>query len=187
MITVRSFMHRVLASTAGAMVASAIIAIVATLLLLQVGVGRADAQPAPDARVVASVAARGTVQVTWPRATRALMRGETVRADDFTLADTVIAWRMTSVQPDTTRAIAGWITRRAIVAGEFMRPPSVAPAPVITMGSAVKVLYQDGTVRLTLTGTATNSAALGAPVGVRLDRNRRLDGVAAGPNLVRLR
>jgi len=42
-------------------------------------------------------------------------------------------------------------------------------------------------VRVVIAGTATNTAAVGAPVGVRIDRARRLDGVAVGPNIVRLR
>jgi flagella basal body P-ring formation protein FlgA len=137
--------------------------------------------------VVHGQEARGTVRVTWPRALHAFQRGDTVRTGDYVLADTVIAWHWSNTQPDTTRAITGWVARRTIAEGEFLRSPSVAPAPVITIGSTVQVLWQDGSLRLTLTGTATNNAALGAPVGVRIDRNRRLDGVAVGSNTVRLR
>lgn len=126
-------------------------------------------------------------RMTWPRATRALQRGETLRAEDFVLADTVIAWHWKEPSTDTITAVAGWVTRRPIAEGEFMHTPSIAPANAITMGSTVKILYQDGPVRLTLTGTATNNATLGAPVGVRIDKNRRLDGIAVGPNTVRLR
>ncbi|MEO7998672.1 MAG: flagellar basal body P-ring formation chaperone FlgA [Gemmatimonadaceae bacterium] len=126
-------------------------------------------------------------RMTWPRATRALLRGEVLKADDYVLADTTIVWRWKEPSADTITAVAGWVTRRPIAEGEFMHTPSIAPANAITMGSTVKILYQDGPVRLTLTGTATNNAAIGAPVGVRLDKNRRLDGIAVGPNTVRLR
>jgi flagella basal body P-ring formation protein FlgA len=51
----------------------------------------------------------------------------------------------------------------------------------------VAVLYQDGPVRIRLSGVATNTASLGAPVGVRIDATRRLDGIAVAPNTVRLR
>ena len=51
----------------------------------------------------------------------------------------------------------------------------------------VSVIYQDGPVRILLTGVATNTASLGAPVGVRIDATRRLDGIAVAPNTVRLR
>jgi flagellar basal body P-ring formation protein FlgA len=159
-------------------VTSLVVGILATAVLLILN--------STSVRAQADVPARNTVRVTWPRAVHALPRGQTITPADFVLVDTVITWKWNST-PDTVRAIAGWVTRRAIAAGEFLRAPGVAPASVITMGSVVKVLWQDGALRLTLTGTATNNAALGAPVGVRIDRNRRLDGIAVGPNTVRLR
>jgi flagella basal body P-ring formation protein FlgA len=57
----------------------------------------------------------------------------------------------------------------------------------VRAGTTVTVEYRDGPVRLRLAGIATNSAPLGAPVGVRLDPTRRLDGIAVAPNLVRLK
>ena len=157
------------------------LALMATFVLLLASASPAHAQPSPNGD------ARGTAKVTWPKAQRAFQRGDTMRAEDYVLADTVIPWHWASVQPDSTRAITGWVARRTIAVGEFMRSPAVAPAPVIAQGSTVKVLWQDGTLRLTLVGTATNNAALGAPVGVRIDKNRRLDGVAVAPNTVRIR
>jgi flagellar basal body P-ring formation protein FlgA len=150
---------------------SILIGALATMLLLILSASTVSAQ----------------ARMTWPRATRALQRGEVLRVDDFVLADTTIVWRWKEPSVDTITAVAGWVTRRPIAQGEFMHTPSIAPANAITMGSTVKAFYLDGPVRLTLTGTATNNAALGAPVGVRLDKNRRLDGIAVGPNTVRLR
>lgn len=170
-----------------------VVVLVTVLLLLHTSAGAQATAFAGTAvvrtgrRADSTPVAPGTAQVTWPRATRALPRGETLGAGDFTLADTVIAWHWNRVQPDSTRAVIGWVTRRAIAAGEFLRSPSIAPANVVTAGTTVTVLWNDGTLRLTLKGTATNNAALGAPVGVRIDRNRRLDGLAVAPNTVRLR
>jgi flagella basal body P-ring formation protein FlgA len=130
---------------------------------------------------------RGTAAVKIARAVHALQHGDTLRAEDFTLVDTVIAWHWTSVSPDTTLPRVGWIARRPIAAGEVLHTPAVNPPPVITAGSTVRVLYQDGSVHLVLTGVAVSNAAMGAPVGVRIDKNRRLDGFAVGPNTVRLR
>ncbi len=144
----------------------------------------AHAQPAVVVDSAAPVA-RGLTRVTWARSLHQLRRGDTLRAEDFTLADTVISWKW-SAAPEAAAQV-GWLVKRAFAKGEFMREPAVAPLPVITAGSTVKLLYQEGGVRLTLSGVATNNAALGAPVGVRIDRNRRLDGIAAGPNFVRLR
>ena len=160
---------------------SLLVSVLATVLLLILNATSAFAQSSTVQAV------KGTARMTWPKATRALLRGEVLGAADFVLADTVIVWTWKEPSTDTMSAVAGWITRRPIAQGEFMHGPSIAPASVIILGSTVRVLWQDGNVRLTLTGTATNNAALGAPVGVRLDRNRRLDGIAVGPNTVRLR
>ena len=105
---------------------------------------------------------------------------------DIAIVDTIIVWRW-STAPDTTRAQPGWITRRAIAAGEVLRAPAVGAAPAVNAGSRVSAIYQDGPVRILLTGVATNTASLGAPVGVRIDATRRLDGIAIAPNTVRLR
>ncbi len=126
-------------------------------------------------------------RVTLAIATRDLARGDTLSATDFVLMDTVITWRWGSVGPDTSLPAAGWVTRRAITAGEVLRMPAVTAPPVVTSGAKVVAVWQDGLVRLTLSGVATNTAALGAPVSVRVDRNRRLDGIAVGPNTIRLR
>lgn len=150
---------------------SLLVGVLATVLLLILSATDASAQ----------------ARMTWPKATRALQRGEVVRSEDFVLADTTIVWHWKEPSTDTMKAVAGWITRRPIAQGEFMHGPAIAPSNVIALGSSVKVLWQDGPVHLTLTGTATNNAALGAPVGVRIDKNRRLDGIAVGPNTVRLR
>lgn len=130
--------------------------------------------------------ARDQRRVTYTVATRAIARGETLRAEDIARLDTVITWRW-SAAPDTTPAQPGWVTRRPIAMGEVLRAPAVSPPAAITSGQPVTAIWQDGALRLVLTGVATNTAALGSTVGVRIDRSRRLDGVAVGPNLVRLR
>ena len=130
-------------------------------------------------------AARGMARVRLTVATRALQRGDTLRAEDIAIVDTSIVWRW-NTPPDTTRAQPGWVTRRVIAAGEVLRSPAVGAAPVVKAGTQVRVIYQDGPVRIVLTGVATSNAALGAPVGVRIDATRRLDGVAVAANTVRL-
>lgn len=126
-------------------------------------------------------------RVTVTVATRAIARGEPLQTGDIAVKDTVITWRWNGITPDTTRAQAGWVAQRAIAAGDVLRAPAVTPPPVITSGSAVKAIWQDGPLTLVMSGVATNSAALGAPVGIRIDRTRRLDGIAVAPNTVRLR
>ena len=125
--------------------------------------------------------------ITISVATRALARGDTLQASDIATMDTTIVWRWSSIAPDTTRALPGWVTRRYVALGEVLRAPAVMPPPVITSGTRVTAIWQDGPLRVVVTGIATNTAAIGAPVGVRIDPTRRLDGIAAGPNTVRLR
>ncbi len=126
-------------------------------------------------------------RVTLAVAARAFARGDTLRADDIAVVDTVITWRWGNVAPDTSRPGVGWVTRRAIAMGEVLREPAVMAPPVVTSGTTVTAIWQDGPVRLVLSGVATNTAAIGAPVRVRIDGTRRLDGIAIAPNTVRLR
>ena len=179
-------------------ITSMLIGILATALLLIINAPTLDAQNVAlnagsavrgaviESAPVANAVPRGSVRVQMARAVRALTRGETISKNDFVVIDTVIQWHY-NTPPDAVTDIAGWVTRRTYSAGDILRRPGVAEPTLIMMGSAVKVLWQDGPVRLTLSGTATNNAAMGAPVGVRIDKNRRLDGIAVGPNTVRLR
>jgi flagella basal body P-ring formation protein FlgA len=120
--------------------------------------------------------ARPAAKDDTPRATRALPRGYVLTAED-----------MTPTTPDTRHPSAGWVTKRVIAAGEPLRVPAVAPPDAIRAGQPVDVVFVDGAIRLRLTGTALNAAALGARVAVRIDARRRLEGVAVGPSTVQLR
>ena len=132
-------------------------------------------------------ASSGRLETQLAVATRALSRGDTLRAGDYTMVDTTITWRWSMPSSDTVRVQAGWVAHRAIAAGEVLRTPSVQPPMLITGGASVKVLFHDGPVQIVVTGTAISSATLGAPVSVRIDRTRRLEGIAVASNTVRLR
>ncbi|MCE2901263.1 MAG: flagellar basal body P-ring formation chaperone FlgA [Gemmatimonas sp.] len=158
------------------------VAIVTALLVSSAAMLRAQEQPADSTTPLR----RDQRRVRLTVAARALARGETLRAEDIAHRDTVILWRWNSA-PDTTSALPGWVTRRALAAGEVLRAPAVSAPPVISSGAPVTAIWQDGPLRLVITGVATNAATAGAPVGVRIDRTRRLDGIAVAPNTVRLR
>lgn len=158
-------------------------AIIASLLLSSAAMLRAQGNTHASAQSVA----RDQRRVTLTVATRALVRGELLQPTDIALVDTIITWRWNNVAPDTTRALPGWVTHRPIAVGEVLRAPAVSPPPVIASGATVSAIWQDGPLKLVIAGVATNSAIVGAPVGVRIGRTRRLDGVAVAPNLVRLR
>jgi flagella basal body P-ring formation protein FlgA len=158
------------------------VAIVTALLVSSAAMLRAQEQPADSTTPLR----RDQRRVTLTVAARSLARGETLRAEDITRRDTIIVWRWNSA-PDTTPALPGWVTRRALAAGEVLRAPAVSAPRVISSGAPVTAIWQDGPLRLVITGVATNTATAGAPVGVRIDRTRRLDGIAVAPNTVRLR
>jgi flagella basal body P-ring formation protein FlgA len=153
------------------------------------------ASPLPAQEVERSgVAARtprampaGSMRMSLAVATRALTRGDTIRANDFTLVDSTITWRWSMPSADTVAVQPGWVAQRAIAAGEVLRTPSVQPPAVVSGGSVVKVIFRDGPVQIVLSGTAITSATLGAPVAVRIDRTRRIEGIAVAPNTVRIR
>jgi flagella basal body P-ring formation protein FlgA len=125
--------------------------------------------------------------LTWTRAiaTQALVRGDTLRADDFTLRDTTVA--RLPFGADTTRPQAGWLVQRPIAAGEWLRAPAVIARPAVTAGRPVHAIWSDGTVRLAVVAVALNSAPIGGAVALRVGRTRRLDGIAVAPDTVRLR
>ena len=164
-----------------------------TVALLAVGPGSVASAQESAARNTGGLTrtlpptARGAIKTTIAIATRAIQRGDTIRAGDFTTVDTTLTWRWSMPANDTVLVRAGWIAHRAIAEGELLRMPSVQPPALIAAGVVVRAIYIDGPVRLELTGTALNSAPHGAVVGIRTERGRRLEGIVTGPNTVRLR
>jgi flagella basal body P-ring formation protein FlgA len=126
--------------------------------------------------VAAPVAlAQGRAAPEPPRAARTIARGAVL-----TRADIALDAAMGADSSDTEATVApGWIARRVISAGEPLRPPAVMPPPVVRAGDTVRVVRSDGAVTLSARGRATNAAAPGERVSVRLDDGRRIEGQAA--------
>jgi flagella basal body P-ring formation protein FlgA len=135
----------------------------------------AQALPAPrtprPATVLVPVAAR-------PRA-----RGVALAAEDIAWIRAEPATR--TPQPAAAVPDTGWITRRVIRAGEPLRPPAVAPAPVVRAGDEVEVVWTSGAVTVRRRGTVAASAGLGERVPVRIDARRRLTAIVVAPRVVR--
>jgi flagellar basal body P-ring formation protein FlgA len=167
--------------------AAALAIVTACALCVVPHVAHTQAPAVASASAPAEVLRRDQRRLTVGVATRPLARGAVLQASDIAYADTVIAWRWSNAEPDTTRALPGWVTHRAVAAGEVLRAPAVSAPPVVAAGATVKAIWQDGPLTLVVSGVAINAASLGAPVGVRIDRTRRLDGIAVAPNTVRLR
>lgn len=116
-----------------------------------------------------------------PIAAHALARGEVLVADDIEFRDTTMRALV-----DTNQIAAGWITRRAIAAGEVLRSPAIEPPTVVTANQSVEVEWKDQNICLTLRGIATRNAFMGQRVTVRMDRGRRVEATVVAPGRVRI-
>ena len=132
----------------------------------------------PDGREIA-LRLRAGMQDQVPVAARAIARGTVLGADDFRVEERV-QWGAPA--SGGVVAGAGWEARRALVPGDPLVPPSVAPPTVVHPGESVVFTWERGGVTVSVTGTAVNSARLGQPVRARVEgRELRLEGVATGP------
>lgn len=123
--------------------------------------------------------AQGAPEVArGPVAAREIARGAVLTSEDLSYP--------AGVERDGTSATVGWMARRRIAAGEPLRSPAVTPPDLVRLGQPVQVVWRDGAVELRLTGRAMASGAAGQRVSVRIDTQRRFEGVVVGPALVRL-
>jgi flagella basal body P-ring formation protein FlgA len=138
---------------------------------------------ATSASAMTSVAptAHTSHSIRTPVAAREIARGTVLAAADITWSDSVQtrAGVRDSVQ-------AGWVARRSFRTGEVLEAPGVSPPNLVSSGDVVNVIYTAPGVALTLRGTAVGSGAKGDEVYVRLDNRRRLRGVVAAANTVRV-
>ena len=127
----------------------------------------------------AGTAAAQTAQPAVPTAARALPRGYALTAEDLVHAEGPPAATDDLVGP-------GWVTRRAVRAGEPLREPTVAPPPVVLAGEAVEAVWAEGGIEVRVRGTALATAAAGQRVAIRTENRRRIEGVAVAPGEVRI-
>lgn len=116
-------------------------------------------------------------------ASRNLPRGAVLQSSDIVYRASAGAVQSKASGPEP---VAGWVTRRLISEGEPLREPAVAPPPLIKAGDAVQVVYREGSMELRVAGRAMNAAVAGGRVTVRVDTERRFEGVATAAGLVRL-
>ncbi len=87
---------------------------------------------------------------------------------------------------DSNTVAPGWIARRAIRAGEMLRHPAVAPAPLVRRGTPIAAVLDHGALYLSLSAIALGDGHAGDRVAVRLGPNRILRGTVSGPARVAL-
>ena len=114
-------------------------------------------------------------------------RGAALTSDDLR-SDSLPVWglRDSSTTMIPIAALVGSETRRVLREGEPVRQADVVQAPVVRVGDTITAEYMRDGVKLALVGTALQNAPLGGRVAIRLDRGRRLAGIAVGRNTVRL-
>ena len=137
---------------------------------------------AHDARAQGAAHAPG-VGVRIPVAARNIARGAVLSAGDIKWADTTLS---DGSIPEAARVSPGWVARRVIHAGEILQEPGVAMPDLVRPGDAVDVIYSNAGVAIRVRGTAIGRGVKGDEVYVRLDNRRRLRGIIAGPNTVRV-
>ena len=116
-----------------------------------------------------------------PVAAHEIARGTVLAAADIAWSDSV---QTRSGVRDSVEA--GWVARRSFRTGEVLEAPGVSPPDLVSSGDVVNVIYTAPGIALTLHGTAVGSGAKGDEVYVRLDNRRRLRGVVAAANTVRV-
>ena len=115
-------------------------------------------------------------QVT-PLAARNLPRGTVLVSGDVVVPDAEV---------EEATDVIGWITRRVVAEGEPLEPPAISPQDVIRSGDAVQLIYRAGSLEVRMRGKAMGSAAVGERVLVRVDTQRRYEGIAQKAGEVRL-
>ncbi len=118
-----------------------------------------------------------------PIAARDLTRGTVLTSSDIKWTDTTLTDGTT---PEAANVAPGWVARRVIRAGEILQEPGVAKPDLVSAGDAVEVIYSTPGVAIRVRGTAIGRGSQGDEVYVRLDNRRRLRGIIAGPNTVRV-
>jgi flagella basal body P-ring formation protein FlgA len=107
-------------------------------------------------------------------AAREIPRGATIEAADI------------AAEGAEATTVVGWVAKRLIRAGEALRAPAIAPAELVRSGDTVQLVWRDGNLEIRMTGRAMGSAAAGERVIVRVDTQRRFEGIAEAPGVVRL-
>jgi flagella basal body P-ring formation protein FlgA len=128
-------------------------------------------------------------------AARDLARGAVIEAADIAYTSdsaTIASWGRGFARPNngvrgnSQSVAAGWVTRRAIRAGEPLIEPSVTRPDLVRAGDPVDVIYIDEGIRIKLSGVAVGNGSKGDEIYVKLDNRRRLRGVIDNAHTVRI-
>jgi flagella basal body P-ring formation protein FlgA len=154
------------------LIALFVLGVLPALLLLAGSAMAATANPAaPAARIVVPA--------------RDILRGEVLGESDLTFAEAPAG---TSAASTVTRFadLTGMQTRRALRAGESLRPDDVRRPVVVTKGQTVTMKFIAPGVELTAMGRAMSEGGVGDTVSVQNPASfRMITAIVTGPGLVR--
>ncbi|HEX8662839.1 MAG TPA: flagellar basal body P-ring formation chaperone FlgA [Beijerinckiaceae bacterium] len=137
-----------------------------------------------DRRAAVRIAGTATELVEAAVLTRALNRGETVQASDFTVERRAKETLPGDVQPDAS-ALVGRVARRALSAGAVVRSGDLGKAEVVARGDIVTVFYEIPGLTLTLRARATEAGAQGDTIGVlNVQSKKTLQATVVAPGKV---
>ncbi|MBI1809962.1 MAG: flagellar basal body P-ring formation protein FlgA, partial [Gemmatimonadetes bacterium] len=83
-------------------------------------------------------------------------------------------------------AIEGWVTQRVVRRGEVLHEPAITRPSLVKAGTPVHLQATVDGVTVSRDGTAITAGSLGDQVRVRLDAQRTVTAVVAGPATVKL-
>ncbi|MBX9928086.1 MAG: flagellar basal body P-ring formation chaperone FlgA [Gemmatimonadaceae bacterium] len=83
-------------------------------------------------------------------------------------------------------AVAGWMTRRTVRAGEPLAPPTIEPPALVTAGRVVTLRVRSAGLALSRPVTALGTGIRGERIRVRIDAQRQLSAIVTGPDEVTL-
>jgi flagella basal body P-ring formation protein FlgA len=130
--------------------------------------------------------AQSTPTPRIPTAARALPRGTVLASSDIAWVDTLASNSTLRVLASGTAVAPGWVTRRVVAQGEPLQAPAVVPPMLVRANDVVELVFRRDDVQLSLRGRVSRDAGAGETVTVRIDAQRRFEGIVEAPGRVRL-
>ncbi|MCJ2137169.1 flagellar basal body P-ring formation chaperone FlgA [Methylobacterium sp. J-026] len=116
--------------------------------------------------------------------TRALDRGETVKAGDL-VTDRRPREAVAADALASAGAVAGEVAQHALAAGTVLRTGDTAPPELVTRGESVTIVYETPSISLAMRGLANQGGRLGAVVNVVNTASQKvLQATVIGPGRV---
>jgi flagella basal body P-ring formation protein FlgA len=137
----------------------------------------------PSGRDAVAVRLRAGVEDTVLVAARPLIAGTLLGPADLR-TESRVCWGPPAPSSGP-RPAPGWEVRRALVTGDALAPPVVAPPMLIVAGEPVRLVWAEGAVKVSVVGIALNRARQGELVRARVEgRSDRLVGTATATGTV---